>query len=49
MRIVAMVAQPRYVKRARTPYDRVCLSEFYRRKYAQLLGISDIAHDSFVT
>jgi hypothetical protein len=26
-------------------YDRVCLSEFYARKYAQLLGITEIAQN----
>jgi hypothetical protein len=26
-------------------YDRVCLSEFYRRKYAQLLGRTEIAQN----
>jgi hypothetical protein len=26
-------------------YDRMCLSEFYRRKYAQLLGITEIAQN----
>jgi hypothetical protein len=26
-------------------YDRVCLLEFYRRKYAQLLGITEVAQN----